>query len=153
MAFAQAATTHARVRVTLRPGNGWKVTKPTGAASSSYRTSESFNFRAHPSGLGCVAVGVDPSRCRRAREAGQVNDLHHRPELRRIAATVSANFRPGASLSGRIQISNPARGRQSVFLPPPPIHPLEVVAVKASERAASVAFLAFYHQHSPGRCQ
>ena len=57
----------------------------------------------------------------------------------RMPATVSAYFRPGASLSGRIQTSLPARGRQSV-LPAALEPPADVVATKPSDRAASAAF-------------
>jgi len=74
------------------------------------------------------------------------------PSFARIAATVSANFRPGAHYPAESRFSNPARGRQSVFSAAAD-PPTEVVAVKPSERAASVAFSPSTHQHSPGRCQ
>ena len=57
----------------------------------------------------------------------------------RMPATVSSYFRPGASLSGMIQTSLPARGRQSV-LRAACEPPAEVVAVNPRDRAASAAF-------------
>lgn len=56
--------------------------------------------------------------------------------LTRIPATVSAYFRPGSSLSGRIQTSLPASGFQSVLLAACD-PPAEVVATNPSVSAVS----------------